>query len=496
MGLDRVTGAALAAQSVSFGLNFSAGVFFAPVSAAYGFGAATTAVAAGLATAVTGPAQPVVGRLLDRYGPRAVLLAGLTLISSGYVALALVRDAWQFVAAYTLLGGLGFAASSSLAVTTLIGRHHGDRAGPALTRASVGINLGQLLAPWAATALLEPAGVRGTYLALGLTGLLATAVLAAALPADPPIAPAGTPPATIEPNRDRPPHAPAETDARPPGRAASEPGPSESQRPPNGRATRVAFAAPSPVLTRSGRRGPDGPGEAGLRGKGRLLISFGLHSATLYALVLLLPRYATDLGWSAVAAGRLVAVSAVAAGIAAVVVARLLRRYEPESLLRALHLIRAVALVLAAVATDGRVLVAVAVVFGIASFTVIPLTMTLLTRGLDRARLGRALAPAWLIHQVSAGAALAVAVAVHACSGSYRGFFALGVLLSLIAAARVPLAQRKEPHDEHPSPYRRGAGSPGLLPGGGRPREPRPGAPARLSDQLGHVPQPDAGSGG
>ncbi|GAA4367584.1 hypothetical protein GCM10023088_15570 [Actinomadura verrucosospora] len=377
MRRDRVAGAALTAQAVSFGLNFSAGVFFAPASASYGLSAATPAIAAGIAIALTGLAQPLVGVLLDRVGPRLVLLTGLTLISSGYVALAAVQQAWQFVAAYVVLGGLGFVASSSLAVTTLIGHRYGDRAGPALARASVGVNVGQLLAPWAATLLLEPVGVRGTYLALGLTGLVVTAALATILPRD-----------------DRGGNAPA-------------------------------------------------PATAALRGRGRVLTSFALHSASLYMLVLLLPKYATELGWSAAHAGRLITLSALAAGLTSLATARLLHRFGPEPLLRTLHLVRAVALVLAATATEPAVLVAVAVLFGTASFTVIPLTMTLLTRGLDRARLGRALAPAWLIHQLSAGAALALAAAVHALSGSYRAAFALGVLLSLTAAALVAPAARE-----------------------------------------------------
>ncbi|MGH3244472.1 MAG: MFS transporter [Spirillospora sp.] len=368
MGERRVVGVALVAQAVSFGLNFSAGVFFALVSDSYGLSATTLAVAAGLATAVTGPAQPVVGALLDRLGARFVLLAGLTLISSSYVALAAVREPWQFVAAYVVLGGLGFAASSSLAVTTLIGRSSGDRAGAALARAAVGINLGQVLVPWAATSLFDPVGVRGAYLILGVAGLLAMGVLAVVLPRE--------------------------------GR---------------------------PSL-------PEGAGAVRLRGKGRLLVSFGLHSATLYVLILLLPKYATELGWTATEAGRLVAVSAVAAGISQLGIARLMRRFEPERLLRGVHVVRAVALVLAATATGPRPLIAAAVIFGTASFTVIPLTMALLTRDLDGARLGRGLAPAWVIHQVSAGVALGVAAAVHSVTGSYRGYFALGVALSLAAA--------------------------------------------------------------
>lgn len=215
--------------------------------------------------------------------------------------------------------------------------------------------------------LFRPAGVRGTYLVVGLAGLLATAAL-------------------------------------------------------------------STVLPREGRPVSNPHGAASLRGKGRLLASFGLHSATLYVLILLLPKYATELGWTAAEAGRLVAVSAVTAGIAQLGVARLMGRFGPEPLLRALHVLRALALALAALATSPRDLVVAAVIFGMASFTVIPLTMALLTRDLSGARFGRALAPAWVIHQLSAGLALGVAATVHAVSGSYRGYFVLGVLLSLAAA--------------------------------------------------------------
>lgn len=48
-----------------------------------------------------------------------------------------------------------------------------------------------------------------------------------------------------------------------------------------------------------------------------------------------------------------------------------------------------------------------------------------------------------LIHQLSAGAALAVTAAVHALTGAYRGGFALGVLLGLAAAALIAPAAPK-----------------------------------------------------
>lgn len=375
MRRDNIAWAGLAAMTISFGLNFSMGVFFAPTAASYGVSATALAVAAALGTTVTGVAQPFVGRFLDSAGAKVVLIGGLTLISGSYIALALVRETWQFVTAYMLLGGVGFAASSTLTVTTLIGRTLGNQVGPALTRAAVGINLGQLIGPWAATALFEPAGVRGTYALLGAAGLLVTGALWAILPAD-----------------------------------------------------RIANSAA-------------GQPES-LAGRGRVLISFGLHSATMYVVILMLPKHAVDAGWSVVSAGRLVALAALAAGLTSAAMVRLQRRYRAENLLQTLYVVRIVALALAVSATSSATLIAVAVLFGAASFPIVPLTMAVVSRGLDPARMGRTLSPAWVIHQLAAAAGLAVAGALHAVTDSYRGYFALGLLFSA-AAALLLLPTRK-----------------------------------------------------
>ncbi|WP_433236884.1 MFS transporter [Streptosporangium sp. CA-135522] len=365
--MNRTANAALAAMTVSFGLNFSMGVFFAPTASAYGINAAVLSVAAALSTALTGLVQVRIGGLLDRIGARAVLAVGLILSSGSYLVLSVVQSTWEFVVAYMVLGGLGFAASSSLTITTLISRSYGSQTGPALARASIGINLGQVLAPWAATAMFEPAGVRATYAILGAAGLVVTAVLWFVLPSD-----------------------------------------------------RVEVATQA-------------RGES-LAGRMRVLVSFGLHAATMYVVVLMLPKHALESGWSVIDAGRLVAVVAIAAGITSALVARLLRRHRPELLLRILYGVRAAALLLAVAVPGPWVLVAVAVLFGAASFPMIPLTMAVLSRGLDPKRIGRTLAPAWVTHQLAAAAGLGLAAAIHALTDSYRGYFLLGLVFSLAAA--------------------------------------------------------------
>ncbi|WP_181697897.1 MFS transporter [Nocardia sp. GTS18] len=376
MRRENLAWAGLAAMTVSFGLNFTMGVFFAPTAASYGVSATALAVAAALGTAVTGVAQQGIGRLLDRLGPKRVLIGGLGLISGSYLVLAVVTQTWQFVAAYMVLGGLGFASASTLTVTTLLGRAHGAQAGPAMARAAIGINLGQLVTPWAATALFEPIGVRATFALLGAVGLAVTAVLWRLLPDDQ-------------------------------------------------RATGVAGAGESLV------------------DRWKMLVAFGLHSATLYVVVLMLPKHAVELGWSVTGAGRLVAVAALAAGLTSAALVPLLRRHRPEDLLRILFMVRLAALLLAVFVPGSLVLVAV--LFGIASFPVIPLTMAIVSRGLDPARMGRTLAPAWVIHQLSAAAGLGVAAVIHGLTDSYRGYFALTVVFTVAAAVLVAPVRRREP---------------------------------------------------
>ncbi|MFI6325599.1 MFS transporter [Nonomuraea sp. NPDC050556] len=368
--MTRTANAALAAMTISFGLNFSMGVFFAPTAAAYGVSATALSVAAALSTALTGLVQLRIGALLDRVGARAVLAVGLILTSGSYLVLSVVQQTWEFVAAYMVLGGLGFAASSSLTITTLISRSYGSQAGPKLARASIGINLGQVLVPWAATALFEPVGVRGAYAVLGVAGLVVTLILWFAVPQD-----------------------------------------------------RVTGAGPA-------------RGES-LAGRMRVLVSFGLHAATMYVVVLMLPRHALETGWSVVGAGRLVAVVAISAGLTSALVARLLRTHKPERLLFVLYGLRALALVLAVAVPGPEVLWVVAVLFGAASFPMIPLTMAVMSRGLDPARIGRTLAPAWVTHQLAAAVGLGVAAALHALTDSYRGYFALGVAFSVAAAVLI-----------------------------------------------------------
>jgi MFS family permease len=87
----RMVAVSVLAMTAAFGLNLAAGVFLAPLSAAHGWGVGAVSAAAAVNTVVAGVLQPVVGALVDRFGPRVVLTVSLGLLAASHVALSAPR---------------------------------------------------------------------------------------------------------------------------------------------------------------------------------------------------------------------------------------------------------------------------------------------------------------------------------------------------------------------------------------------------------------------
>lgn len=375
--------AGLACMTAAFGVNFAAGALFPFLAAEHGWSAAMLGAVAGLNTALTGLLQPLVGRAVDAWGARRVLLTGMALLATAQLLLSLTSQLWQFVLAYGVLGAAGFAASSTPPVSALVSRWFPRRKATALTVITAGINLGQLLVVPAAAFLAGAEGVPMTYTVLGTGAAVLVVPLLLAIPTEPPAAstPAGSAPAGSAP------------------------------------------AAPAPAAS------AEAAGEATRSGSLMLTITFGLHALPLYMVMLALPQYAIDHGATPVAGGNLPALAAAASLTSMIATGVLLRRAAPRSLLYALHALRTLALLLLAFAPGPAVILAGTLLFGLSSFATIPLTVAALTAKTPASRLGRSMARAWLVHQSAAALGVAAGGAVHAWTGSYTP------LLAGIAAA-------------------------------------------------------------
>jgi MFS family permease len=150
-----------------------------------GFSLNIVSVATGAFLLVSGVAGLGVARLVDRFEPRVVIIAGALLGAAAVWALGRVADEVQLVLVYSVLG-VGFAAMSVIPASALLARWFTRRRAVAMSVAFTGLPIGGAVLSPLVAALVESQGVDGAspWLALGLlVGVVPAALLLTAEPA-------------------------------------------------------------------------------------------------------------------------------------------------------------------------------------------------------------------------------------------------------------------------------------------------------------------------
>ncbi len=155
-------------------MQFTFGTLLPPITRQFGWsrGLVSTAMVVGLW--MTGIATPVFGRLVDRFGIRAVALPAIVVFSLATASVAWVpASPAAFIAAYALMG-LGAAGQTPLIYAKAISARFDHRRGLALGIAMAGVGLGAVIVPQFAQEMIGIAGWRAAYAGLGvLTFVLA-----------------------------------------------------------------------------------------------------------------------------------------------------------------------------------------------------------------------------------------------------------------------------------------------------------------------------------
>lgn len=164
----RVVLAACFGVMVGFGSLFvyTFGVFVKPLGAEFGWSREAISRGFGFAALSMAFCSPTLGRWLDRYGPRRVILPCLTIYGCGIASLALLRPhLWQFYATCILLGVVGNGAAH-LAFGRSISTWFHQRLGLALALVMAGAGLGSMILPFFAQTIITFANWRAAYLTL------------------------------------------------------------------------------------------------------------------------------------------------------------------------------------------------------------------------------------------------------------------------------------------------------------------------------------------
>lgn len=164
-----IVGAAALGLSVSNGplIQYSFGTFLKPLGAEFGVDRGTLSIAVLVAFVCAGIFTPVVGRLVDRYGVRPVLLPAIVLFALAVAALSLSpASAPAFIVMYGIAGIFSAGQTPLPYSKSVAGNFEGHR-GLALGLSMSGVGLGAAVVPQVAQYLITNFGWRTAYVGLG-----------------------------------------------------------------------------------------------------------------------------------------------------------------------------------------------------------------------------------------------------------------------------------------------------------------------------------------
>ena len=192
-----VVGVTFCTLLVASGIRAAPGVLLLSLERDMGWSRAAIAFAVSIGLLLYGLAGPFAGRLMDRFGPRAVMLAGLLLMVGSQAAGAAISTLWQLNLLWGVLGGIGTGMAAQVLGATVANRWFVARRGLVLGFFGAAGSAGQLLFVPLLMALVVAIGWRASHLVLaGAVALVLIPVffLMRDDPADLGLRPYGAPP--------------------------------------------------------------------------------------------------------------------------------------------------------------------------------------------------------------------------------------------------------------------------------------------------------------
>ncbi len=393
----------------SAGVRSAAAIFINPLEQEFGWNRAAIAFAVSINLLLFGLAAPISGRLVDKYGPKIVMIGAIATWATGVALTPFIKEIWQLYLVWGLLVGMGTGAGGSVISATVSARWFVARRGLIVGVLGTGTSTGQLIFVPILMSMVVSFGWRAGSLLLLAVGAVVLTIIVLLMRNDPKDVgqqPYGT------------------------GTAMAAAAAAQEDRPPI--SIREALRAPEFWLL-AGAFFTCGGTSNGLIGTHLIphSIDHGIPASTAAATVAVM--------------GGLNAVGTIASGW-------LTDRYDPRKLLSMYYAGRGLSLFILPFVGDGIGLMIFAIGFGLDWFATVPPTVTLSARRFGRRSVGTIYGWTFFAHQLGAASMAFGAGWIFDTLGDYQLAFLAGGVLAMIGAGMAFMVRVSPPQPAPPAP--------------------------------------------
>jgi MFS family permease len=158
-----IVGVCFTTLALSYGIWYSFSVFFVALLKEFGWSRSIGAGALSILGIVEGITRPFAGYLLDRIGPKKVLVIGSFFLAVGLALSSLTQTWWHLYVFFGVIMGLGIGATGWISNTTIIQYWFKEGRGLAIGIISSGVGVGMLCFVPLIQYSIDQVGWRMTY---------------------------------------------------------------------------------------------------------------------------------------------------------------------------------------------------------------------------------------------------------------------------------------------------------------------------------------------
>lgn len=143
------------------GVRLSFGAFIIPWEKQFSLDRSQISLISTLSFITYGISQPIIGKLVDIFGARKIILFSTVLVSISITLTKFVNEPWQLFLLYGIFVSLGVGGSSNVAAAVIVTKWFQSKRGLALGIVEAGFGAGQMILVPLSLILIQDLGWKG-----------------------------------------------------------------------------------------------------------------------------------------------------------------------------------------------------------------------------------------------------------------------------------------------------------------------------------------------